>query len=106
MKCHPVSFVSNMTISSKNKNLSPVIDVKRLNMFAISNRLNNPTVSSTDTFTNDVSTTAFTLSSTPSDVHILAVTKSGKPLSPVVDLRYQYYINNDISTSKWRKSYC
>ena len=32
-----------------------------------------------------VSTTAFTLSATPSDVHIMAVTKSGKPLSPVVD---------------------
>ena len=28
-------------------------------MFAISNRLNNPTVSSTDTFTGDGSTTAF-----------------------------------------------
>ena len=80
-----VSFVSNMTMSSKNKNLSPVLDVKRLNMFAISNRLNNPTVSSTDTFTGDGSTTAFTLSGTPSDVHIMAVTKSGKPLSPVVD---------------------
>ena len=54
-------------------------------MFAISNRLNNPTVSSTNTFTGDGSTTAFTLSGTPSDVHIMAVTKSGKPLSPVVD---------------------
>ncbi len=80
-----VSFVSNMTISSKNQNLSPVIDVKRLNMFAISNRLNNPTVSSTNTFTGDGSTTTFTLSGTPSDVHIMAVTKSGKRLSAVVD---------------------
>ena len=57
-------------MSSSNANLSPVIDVKRLNAFAISNRLNNPTVSSTDTFTGDGSTTAFTLSSAPSSVHL------------------------------------
>jgi len=79
------SFVSNLTMSSSNANLSPVIDVKRINMFAINNRLNNPTVSATNTFTGDGSTTAFTLSSTPSDVHILAVTKSGKRLAPVTD---------------------
>ena len=79
------SFVTNITFSSTNTKLSPVIDLKRVNAFAISNRLNNPTVSSTDTFTGDGSTTAFTLSGTPSDVHIMAVTKSGKPLSPVVD---------------------
>ena len=90
-----VSFVSNITISSKNANLSPVIDTKRLNVFAISNRLNNPTVSSTSTFTGDGSTTAFTLSGTPSDVHIMAVTKSGKKLSPVTDLYgIWHYINN------------
>jgi hypothetical protein len=79
------SFVTNITFSSTNTKLSPVIDLKRVNAFAISNRLNNPTVSSTNTFTGDGSTTAFTLSGTPSDVHIMAVTKSGKPLSPVVD---------------------
>ena len=79
------SFVHNITISSTNSKLSPVIDLKRVNAFAISNRLNNPTVSATNTFTGDGSTTDFTLSSTPSDVHILAVTKSGKKLSPVTD---------------------
>ena len=79
------SFVHNLTFSSTNTKLSPVIDLKRVNAFAISNRLNNPTVSATNTFTGDGSTTAFTLSSTLSDVHILAVTKSGKKLSPVVD---------------------
>ena len=56
------SIVFNLTMSSSNANLTPVIDVKRLNAFAIANRLNNPTVSSTDTFTGDGSTTAFTLS--------------------------------------------
>ena len=79
------SFVTNISFSSTNTKLSPVIDLKRINAFAISNRLNNPTVSATNTFTGDGSTTAFTLSSTPSDVHILAVTKSGKKLAPVTD---------------------
>jgi len=79
------SFVTNISFSSTNTKLSPVIDLKRINAFAISNRLNNPTVSATNTFTGDGSTTAFTLSSTPSDVHILAVTKSGKRLAPVTD---------------------
>ena len=79
------SFVHNITISSTNARLSPVIDLKRVNAFAITSRLNNPLVSSTSTFTGDGSTTAFTLSSTPSDVHIMAVTKSGKKLTPVVD---------------------
>ena len=79
------SFVTNLIFSSTNANLSPVIDLKRVNVFAISNRLNNPTVSSTNTFTGDGSTTTFTLSGTPDDVHILSVTKSGQKLSPVVD---------------------
>jgi hypothetical protein len=79
------SFVINLTISSSNANLSPVIDLKRINAFAISNRLNNPTVSSTNTFTGDGSTVAFTLSGTPSSVHLLAVKKDGKKLQPVDD---------------------
>ena len=58
------SMFVNLTISSSNANLSPVIDLKRVNAFAISNRLNQLVVSSTDTFTGDGSTTAFTLSST------------------------------------------
>ena len=79
------SMFVNLTISSSNANLSPVIDLKRVNAFAIANRLNQPAVSSTDTFTGDGSTTAFTLSSTPTSVHLLSVKKSGKRLSPVDD---------------------
>jgi len=75
----------NLTFSSTNSKVSPVIDIKRANAFAISNRLNNPTVSTTDTFTGDGSTQAFTLSGTPSNVHIMAVKKDGKKLQPVDD---------------------
>ena len=53
-----------MIMTTSNANVSPVIDLKRCNAFAITNRLNNPLVSSTDTFTGDGSTTGFTLSST------------------------------------------
>ena len=69
------SFVTNLTFSSTNTKLSPVIDLKRVDAFAISNRLNNPTVSATNTFTGDGSTTAFTLSSTPSDAHMIVTGK-------------------------------
>jgi hypothetical protein len=79
------SMFVNLTISSQNANVSPVIDLKRVNAFAISNRLNQPSVSNTDTFTGDGSTAAFTLSSTPASVHLLSVKKSGKKLSPVDD---------------------
>jgi hypothetical protein len=79
------SIVTNLTMSSSNANLSPVVDLKRINAFAISNRLNNPTVSFTDTFTGDGSTVAFTLSGTPTSVHLLAVKKDGKKLQPVDD---------------------
>ena len=79
------SMFVNLTIASTNSKLSPVIDLKRINAFAISNRLNSPTVSSTDTFTGDGSTVAFTLSGTPSSVHILSVKKDGKKLQPVDD---------------------
>ena len=79
------SMFVNLTISSSNANLSPVIDLKRVNAFAIANRLNQPAVSSTDTFTGDGSTTTFTMSSTPTSVHLLSVKKSGKKLSPVDD---------------------
>jgi hypothetical protein len=79
------SLFTNITISTSNKNVSPVIDVKRINAFAISNRLNNPTVSSTDTFTGDNSTTSFTLSGTPTSVHLLSVKKNGLRLQPVDD---------------------
>ena len=79
------SLVINLVMSSSNSNLSPVIDLKRINSFAISNRLNNPTVSSTSTLTGDGSTVAFTISGTPSSVHILSVKKDGKKLQPIDD---------------------
>jgi len=79
------SFVMNLTISSSNANLSPIIDLKRINAFAISNRLNNPLVSSTDTLSGDGSTTTFTLSGAPSSVHLLAIKKDGKKLQPIDD---------------------
>ena len=74
-----------LTMSSLNANLSPVIDTKRLNAFAISNRLNKPVVNATNSFTGDGSTTAFTMSSSPESVHLVAVKKSGKKLKPVDD---------------------
>ena len=79
------SMFVNLTISSSNANVSPVVDLKRINAFAISNRLNQPQVSTTDTFTGDGSTVAFTMSSSPASVHLLSVKKSGKKLSPVDD---------------------
>ena len=79
------SLVVDLNISSANVNLSPFIDMKRTNAFAINNRLNNPQVSSTDTFTGDGSDTTFTLSGTPSSVHLLAVKKNGLKLQPVDD---------------------
>ena len=79
------SLVVNLSMTSTTANLSPVIDLKRTNAFAINNRLNNPTVSSTNTFTGDGSTTTFTLSGTPSSVHLLAIKKNGLKLQPVDD---------------------
>ena len=79
------SIVFNLLMSSSNANLSPIVDLKRINSFAISNRLNNPTVSSTDILTGDGSTTAFTLSGSPSSVHLLAIKKDGKKLQPIDD---------------------
>ena len=66
------SLIVNLSLSSTNANVSPFIDIKRINAFTINNRLNNPTVSSTDRFTGDGSTTTFTLSSTPTSVHLLS----------------------------------
>ena len=65
--------------------MSPVIDTKRLTAFTIQNRVSNPSVSSTDTFTGDGSTTAFTLSGTPSSAHIMQVKKNGVLLEPIDD---------------------
>ena len=79
------SMLVNCTMISDNENLSPVIDVQRLHVFCITNRLNKPTVLSTSTFTGDGSATAFTLGTTPSSVHLVSVKKDGKKLTPVVD---------------------
>jgi hypothetical protein len=79
------SILVNNTLYSTNANLSPVLDTQRLNAFCISNRLNQPAVTSTDTFTGDGSTVAYTLSATPSSVHLVSVKKDGKKLTPVVD---------------------
>ena len=77
------SIFTNIRILTSNKNVSPVIDVKRINAFAISNRLNNPIISTTNTFTGDGSTASFTLSGTPTSVHLLSVKKNGLRLQPI-----------------------
>ncbi|RPG97288.1 MAG: DUF4815 domain-containing protein [Candidatus Pelagibacter sp. TMED165] len=79
------SMIINLSMSTTNANLSPIIDLQRINAFAINNRLNNPVVSSTDTFTGDGSSTTFTLSSSPSSVHLLSIKKNGLKLQPVDD---------------------
>ena len=79
------SLLLNTSIISTADNLSPVIDTKALTSFAIQNRVSNPTVSSTDTFTGDGSTTGFTLSATPTNAHIMQVKKNGTLLEPIND---------------------
>ena len=74
------SFVTNLTFSSTNTKLSTVIDLKRVNV-AISNRLNNQLYLQQTHLQVMVQQLHLHLSSTLSDVHILAVTKSGKKLS-------------------------
>lgn len=74
-----------LLLTSTNDYLSPVIDLKRLNAFTITNRVNDPKVISTNTFTGDGSTAAFSLSSTPSSVHLMAVTKNGVKQQPIDD---------------------
>ena len=79
------SMLLNISMTSTSDNMSPVIDTKRLTAFTIQNRVSNPSVSSTDTFTGDGSTTAFTLSGTPSSAHIMQVKKNGVLLEPIDD---------------------
>ena len=79
------SMLVNCTMISDNENLSPVIDTQRLNAFCITNRLNQPYVSSTSTFTGDGALVDFTLGATPSSVHLVSVKKDGKKLTPVID---------------------
>ena len=79
------SMLLNVLMNSTADNMSPVIDVKRLTTFTIQNRVSNPSVSSTDTFTGDGSTTGFTLSATPTNAHIMQVKKNGVLLEPIDD---------------------
>jgi hypothetical protein len=79
------TLLANITMNSTSDNMSPVIDVKRLTAFTIQNRVSNPSVSSTSTFTGDGSTTAFTLGATPSSAHIMQVKKNGNLLEPIDD---------------------
>ena len=79
------SLLINISMSTSNANLSPVIDTQRFTAFTITNRVNNPTVSNTDTFTGDGSTTGFSLSATPDNAHIMQVKKNGEILQPIDD---------------------
>ena len=79
------SLLLNVAMVTTSDNMSPVIDTKRLTAFAIQNRVSNPSVSSTSTFTGDGSTTAFTLGATPSSAHIMQVKKNGVLLEPIDD---------------------
>ena len=65
------SFLLNCVLNSTRDNLSFLIDIKRLTTFIIQNRVSNPTVSNTSTFTGDGSTTSFTLGATLSSGLIL-----------------------------------
>ena len=47
------SFQLNMTLSSNNSNLSPVLDTQRMGVFAIQNRLNS-IGSATDLYSSNV----------------------------------------------------
>ena len=79
------SLIVNVSMTTDNPNLSPIIDMKRLNAFAITNRLSNPIVYSTDTFTGNNSDTDFTLSGTPESAHHVKVTLNGTTLAPFDD---------------------
>ena len=61
-------------------------------------------VSSIDRFTGDGSTTTFTLSSTLTSVHLLAIKKNGLKLQPVDDfISFRYNFNYDYWTQDlWR----
>jgi hypothetical protein len=47
------SLFVNLTLSSLSSKLSPVIDIKRMSMVAVQNRLNNPTSANTPNFVDD-----------------------------------------------------
>jgi hypothetical protein len=51
------SLFVNLTLTTSNTKVSPVLDIKRISMVAVQNRLNNPTVSNTPNFVADTSPT-------------------------------------------------
>jgi hypothetical protein len=51
------SLFVNLTMTTTNTKLSPVLDVKRMSMVAVQNRLNNPTSANTPNFVADTSPT-------------------------------------------------
>jgi hypothetical protein len=51
------SLFLNLTLSTTSTKISPVLDVKRISMVAVQNRLNNPTVSNTPNFVADTAST-------------------------------------------------
>lgn len=51
------SLFLNLTLSTTSTKLSPVLDVKRISMVAVQNRLNNPTAGNTPNFVSDTAAT-------------------------------------------------
>ena len=51
------SLFLNLSLSTSSTKLSPVLDVKRISMVAVQNRLNNPTVGNTPNFVSDTAST-------------------------------------------------
>ena len=51
------SLFVNLSLSTSNTKLSPVLDTKRISMVAVQNRLNNPTSGNTPNFVSDTSST-------------------------------------------------
>jgi hypothetical protein len=51
------SLFLNLTLTTTSTKLSPVLDVKRISMVAVQNRLNRPTVSNTPNFVADTAST-------------------------------------------------
>jgi hypothetical protein len=51
------SLFLNLSLSTSSTKLSPVLDVKRISMVAVQNRLNNPTAGNTPNFVSDTAST-------------------------------------------------
>ena len=51
------SFWLNLKLTTSNTKVSPILDTQRMSAFVISNRLNNPDVSNTPNFVDDIAST-------------------------------------------------